>query len=100
MSWFFFSTKQSVLRSLLRVFKETQYLYFSWLSLLPRRLNGLPAGRLSRADWQGTQVRAPGTARLRAGGISSPHSTQCVAPSPLGRRDRALSTASLTVSSI
>ncbi len=74
--------------------------YFSWLSLLPRRLKPIFAGRPSRADWHATQVRAPGRARRRAAGISSPHSTQCVSPSPVGRRARARITSSLTVSSI
>ncbi|HQT86645.1 MAG TPA: hypothetical protein PLZ81_17495 [Acidiphilium rubrum] len=50
--------------------------YFNWLSLLPRRLKPMLAGRWSAADWQAMQVRTPGIASRRACGISLPHSTQ------------------------
>jgi hypothetical protein len=74
--------------------------YLSWLSLFPLRLNKLFTGRLSRAAWHVTQVRTPGSARRRAGGISSPHSRQWVSLSPAGMRERARMTPSMTVSSI
>ena len=72
----------------------------NWLSLFPRRLNPVLTGRRSLVVWHMTQVRAPGSARRRASGISSPHSSQCVAPSPPGIRALALVTASMIVSSI
>jgi hypothetical protein len=74
--------------------------YRNWLSLLPRRLNDEAVGRRSSADWHGTQVRAPGSARRRASGISSPHRAQWVSPSPASILARASRTASVTVSSI
>ncbi len=74
--------------------------YLSWLSLLPRRLNPVFAGRRSRADWQAMQVRTPGSTRRRASGIVSPHSRQMGSASPVGMLARALRTPSMTVSSI
>ena len=83
-----------------RAGSEKQRHHLSWLSLLPLRLNPMSAGRRSRADWHVTQVRTPGIAMRRPSGMSSPHSTQCASPSPVGMRARALITSSATVSSI
>jgi hypothetical protein len=44
----------------------------------------------SSAAWQVTQVRAPGSACRRGSGISSPHSTHQISPSPAGIRARAV----------
>lgn len=74
--------------------------HFSWLSLLPRRLMPTRTIRLSRPDWQATQVRALGRALRRASGMGSPHSMQCSAPSPTGKRARAVEMPSVMVSSI
>jgi hypothetical protein len=79
---------------------QSRELQRSWLSLLPRRLMPEITTRLSRPDWQFTQVVTPGRAARRRSGISSPHSTQFSVPSPAGRRARALRTPSVTVSSI
>ena len=74
--------------------------YRNWLSLLPRRLIWEWTTVLSRAPWDGTHVRTPGSASRRRIGINSPQSSQCSSPSPAGIRARAPRTASFTVSSI
>src|SRR5690606_8925596 len=50
--------------------------------------------------WQATHRRTPGKAIRRASGIGSSHSSQWLAPGPVGKRLRARLIASSTVASI